>query len=85
MNYKITSHGKIKIIRLSGKITWEDARALDKKISSIIVQGCIKIGFVFDEVISICSALIGTLAYNLNEVKKVHGAFYLISSIETLH
>ena len=80
MNYTITASGKIIIIRLSGKITWEVPRALDKEISSLILHRYIKIAFIFDEVISICSALIGSLAYNFNEVKKLHGAFYLISS-----
>ena len=80
MKFSITDSGKIKIIKLSGKVNWEDARVLDKKISSIIIHGCIKIAFVFDEVTSICSALIGSIAFNLNNVKKLNGAFYLIST-----
>ena len=80
MSFSVSDIGTVKIITLSGKIDWEDASNLDKEISSLIDGGFPKIAFVFDEVTSICSALIGALAFNLNKVKERNGEFYLISS-----
>lgn len=80
MSFSITDTGKFKIVKLSGKIDWENAQALDKKISSLIDDGSLNIAFTFNDVTSICSALIGALVFNLNKVKKLNGVFYLISS-----
>ena len=80
MDFSISDSGNCKVITLKGKIDWEDAHALDKETSSLIKDGFVHIAFIFDEVTSICSALIGALVFNLNKAKKLNGVFYLISS-----
>ena len=85
MDFSIRDSGRYKIITLKGKIDWEDASRLDKEISTLINEGFVHIAFIFDEVISICSALIGALVFNLNKAKKLKGAFYLISSNKTVN
>lgn len=80
MDISVSDSGTYKIITLKGKIDWEDAHKIDKEVSSLINEGFVHIAFIFDEVISICSALIGALVFNLNKAKKVNGIFCLISS-----
>ena len=80
LDFSIRDSGRCKIFTLKGKIDWEDAHTLDKEASSLINEGFVHIAFIFDEVISMCSALIGALVFNLNKAKKLNGAFYLISS-----
>jgi anti-anti-sigma factor len=71
-----------KVIKISGKVDWENARMLDKQIQQIIGGGCSHIAFNLDEVTFICSGGIGALVYNLNKVKKMGGAMYIISANE---
>ena len=76
---------KFKAIKLAGKIDWENARTLDKEIQQIIDSGCYNIVFNLDEVTFMCSGGIGALVYNLNKVKKMGGAIYIISSNEYIN
>ena len=80
MELSITDIDKFKVIKLGGRIDWENARALDKHIREIIDQGVYHIVFNLDEVNFICSGGIGALIYNLNKVKKEGGGIFLVSS-----
>lgn len=80
MELSVTQNGKFKIIKVSGKVDWENARLLDKEIDQIVEEGFCHIVFNLDEVTFICSGGIGALVYNLNKVKKMGGAIYIISS-----
>ncbi len=82
MELSISDIGNFKIIRITGKVDWENARMLDKEIQQIIDGGSFRIAFNLDEVTFICSGGIGALVYNLNKVKKMGGAMYIISSNE---
>jgi len=83
MDISLTETEKFKIVKLSGKIAWEDAQLLDSTIKDIIEnQGFVHIVFNLDEVKFICSGGIGALIYNLNNVRKRDGGIYLISSNE---
>jgi len=73
---------KFKIINVSGKVDWENARKLDNEIQKIIEDGFYHLVFNLDEVSFLCSGGIGALIYNLNKVKKNSGAIYIISSNE---
>lgn len=78
----ITQTGKFKIIKICGKVDWDNARLLDKEIHRIIEEGFSHIVFNLDEVTFICSGGVGALVYNLNKVKKLGGAMYIISANE---
>ena len=80
MDFPVTEIGKYKIVKLFGKVDWTKARLLDQQITKIINQGFSHIVFNMDEISFICSGGIGAIVYNLNKVKKVNGAIYLISS-----
>ncbi len=80
MKMSITSIGKFKVIKLAGRINWENARALDKQIQTLVDDQCYHIVFNLDEVTFICSGGIGALIYNLNKIRKNNGGIYLISS-----
>ncbi len=82
MKLDITSKDKFKIVSISGKVDWESARLLDHKIKTIIEEGFYHIVFDLNNVKFICSGGIGALIYNLNKVKEMGGAIYLISSNE---
>jgi anti-anti-sigma factor len=82
LELSISDINNYKIIRICGKVDWENARMLDKEIQQIIDAGCSRIAFNLDEVTFICSGGIGALVYNLNKVKKMGGAMYIISSNE---
>lgn len=82
MELKITDIATYKVIKISGKVDWENARSLDREIQQIIDGGCSHIAFNLDEVTFICSGGIGALVYNLNKVKKMGGAMYIISANE---
>jgi anti-anti-sigma factor len=78
----ITQTGKFKIIKICGKVDWDNARLLDKEIQQVIDEGFSHIVFNLDEVSFICSGGVGALVYNLNKVKKLGGAMYIISTNE---
>lgn len=80
MELSITEIMNYKVVKPSGRIDWENARTLDKEIQQIIENGCYNIVFNLDEVTFICSGGIGALVYNLNKVRKMGGAIYIISS-----
>ncbi len=80
MELSVTDVGKFKIIKAAGRVDWENARLLDKEIHQVIDGGSCHIVFNLDEVTFICSGGIGALVYNLNKVKKMGGAIYIISS-----
>ena len=85
MEFSVSTKGTIKIFKPTGVINWDDARKFDEKVSSLIENGSYHIAFIFDEVVTICSGVIGSIVYNLNKVKKKNGAFYLISSNESIN
>lgn len=85
MEFSTTENGKYKVVKLSGRIDWENARILDQKIQEIIEEGFYHIVFNLDEITFICSGGIGALVYNLNKVKKKNGAIYLVSSNEYIN
>jgi anti-anti-sigma factor len=80
MELSVTEKGKFKIVKVSGKVDWESARILDKEIDQVVEDGFCHIVFNLDEVTFICSGGIGALVYNLNKVKKMGGAIYIVSS-----
>lgn len=82
MELAITQTGKFKIIKICGKVDWDNARLLDKEIQRVVDDGFAHIVFNLDEVTFICSGGVGALVYNLNKVKKAGGAMYIISSNE---
>ncbi|MBD3344293.1 MAG: STAS domain-containing protein [Chitinivibrionales bacterium] len=82
MELSVKELGKFKIIKVAGRVDWENARLLDKEIHQIVDDGFCHIAFNLDEVTFICSGGIGALVYNLNKVKKMGGAIYIISSNE---
>ena len=85
MELSVTEIGKFKVVKPSGRIDWENARLLDKEIQQIIESGNCYIVFNLDEVTFICSGGIGALVYNLNKVRKLNGAIYIISSNEYIN
>lgn len=85
MELSVTQIGKFKVIKPSGRIDWESARLLDKEVQQIISEGVCHIVFNLDEVTFICSGGIGALVYNLNKVRKMGGAIYIISSSEYIN
>jgi len=76
----VTEIQKFKVVKPAGRIDWESARTLDKEIQHIMESGFYHIAFNLDEVTFICSGGIGALVYNLNKVRKMGGAIYIISS-----
>jgi anti-anti-sigma factor len=80
MDFPVTGIGKYRIVKLSGKIDWTKARLLDQQVGKIIKQGFLHIVFNLEEITFICSGGIGAIVYNLNKLRKLGGAMYLISS-----
>lgn len=80
MDLSVTEIMDFKVVKPAGRIDWESARVLDKEIQQIIEGGFCHIAFNLDEVTFICSGGIGALVYNLNKVRKMGGAIYIISS-----
>lgn len=80
MELTVTEVSTFKIIKVCGRIDWENARLLDKEIHQVVDEGFSHIVFNLDEVTFICSGGIGALVYNLNKVKKMGGGIYIVSS-----
>jgi anti-anti-sigma factor len=80
MEFSVTAVDKFKIIKVAGKVDWENARILDREIQRVVDEGNYQIVFNLDEVSFLCSGGIGALVYNLNRVRKNGGAIYIISS-----
>lgn len=70
------------IVKIIGKVDWENARLLDSRIQTILEEGKKFLAFNLDEVSFLCSGGIGVLIYNLNRIKRDEGALYIISSNE---
>ncbi|HLV33389.1 MAG TPA: STAS domain-containing protein [Chitinispirillaceae bacterium] len=85
MELSVTQIDKFKVVKPSGRVDWENARILDKEIQQIIEDGFCQIVFNLDDVTFICSGGIGALVYNLNKVRKMGGAIYIISSNEYIN
>lgn len=83
MEITATNTDKHKIIKLAGKIGWEDAQELDRHIRHYIEdEGFSHLVFNMDEVSFICSGGIGALVFNLNKVKERKGGIYIVSDNE---
>lgn len=82
MELSIAVIDRFKVIKVSGKVDWENARVLDSEIQRVIEEGNRELVFNLDEVTFLCSGGIGALIYNLNRIKKEKGAIYIISSNE---
>jgi len=82
MDLAVSQISTYKVIKPSGKIDWESARELDKQIQATIDAGYSHIVFNLNDVSFLCSGAIGALVYNLNKIKKVDGAIYIISNNE---
>jgi anti-anti-sigma factor len=82
MDFTVTEISKFKVIKPSGRIDWESARLLDKEIQRLVDEKFCHIVFNLDDVTFICSGGIGALVYNLNKVKKMGGAIYIIADNE---
>jgi anti-anti-sigma factor len=81
MEFIARDEGRFKIITLTGKIGWEDARDLDEQVSRFIdVDRFIHVVFDLDNVTFISSGGIGTLIYNLNKVRRENGQVYLVAA-----
>jgi anti-anti-sigma factor len=85
MEFTVTTIEKFKVIKPSGRIDWESARLLDKEIQKLIDEDFCHIVFNLDEITFICSGGIGALVYNLNKVKKMGGAIYIIADNEYIN
>ncbi len=85
MELSIITVGDFKVVKPSGRIDWESARILDKEIQQIVDEGISHIVFNLDEVTFICSGGIGALVYNLNKVRKMGGAIYIIADNEYIN
>ncbi|MFP4164829.1 MAG: STAS domain-containing protein [Chitinispirillaceae bacterium] len=85
MELSLTTISDYKVIKPSGRIDWDNARLLDKEIQQLVDDGFCRIVFNLDEVTFICSGGIGALVYNLNKVKKMGGAIYIIASNEYIN
>ncbi len=82
MKLSTSTIDKFKIMKLSGRIDWENVHLLDSKIKGIIDEGFCHIVFDLNKLTFICSGGIGTLIYNFSIVKKLDGMIYFISSNE---
>lgn len=80
MEISTTQVGKFRIIKIAGKVDWENARTLDREVQTVVDAGFYHIVFNLDDVTFICSGGIGALVYHLNKIKKNSGAIYIISS-----
>jgi anti-anti-sigma factor len=80
MRLSVDRQKEYRILTLSGRIEWADARKLDRTIRRLVDEGSYHIVFELSDVSFICSAGIGALVYNLNAVKKHGGAIYIVSS-----
>ena len=85
MDFTVTTIEKFKVIKPTGRIDWESARLLDKEVQRIIDEDFCHIVFNLDEITFICSGGIGALVYNLNKVKKMGGAIYIIADNEYIN
>lgn len=86
MQLSMTETDRFKIIKIVGKVSWDDAQDLDITIRKVIdEEGFTHLVFNLDEVNFICSGGIGALVFNLNRVKEKGGEMYLVSSSEYLN
>jgi len=75
-----TDVGDFRVLKIIGKVDWENARLLENEIEKMLLEGKKKIVFNLDEVTFLCSGGIGVLMYSLNKIKADEGCIYLVSS-----
>ncbi len=78
----VVEHGKLKIIMVTEKVNWDQAKELDQLISDLITEGATHIVFNLERVKFLCSAAIGVIACYLKRVREMGGDIYLVTCNE---
>lgn len=69
----VTRSGDTAMIRISGKVGWENSRVLDRQVDTIIQGGVRRLIFDLAEVEFLSSGAIGVVSYNWRRLKELSG------------
>lgn len=74
----VTRNGETAMIRVSGKVGWENSRVLDRQVETIVQSGVRRLVFDLGEVEFLSSGAIGVISYNWRRMKELSGEILVL-------
>lgn len=75
----VTSSGETAMIRVSGKVGWENSRVLDRQVDTILKSGAKRLVFDLGDVEFLSSGAIGVISYNWRRLKEISGEILILN------
>ncbi len=70
------------LLRISGKVGWENSRVLDRQVENLVQSGARRIAFHLAEVDYLSSGAIGVVSYNWRRMKETDGDLLIVEPNE---
>jgi len=74
----VTRSEETVLVRVSGKVGWENSRVLDRQIETLVQGGARRLVFHLAEVDFLSSGAIGVVSYNWRRMKELDGELLIV-------
>lgn len=74
----VTRNEETALVRISGKVGWENSRVLDRQVETLVQAGVRRLVFHLAEVDFLSSGAIGVLSYNWRRMKELEGELLVV-------
>lgn len=74
----VTRNEETALVRISGKVGWENSRVLDRQIETLVQAGVRRLVFHLAEVDFLSSGAIGVVSYNWRRMKELEGELLVV-------
>lgn len=74
----VTRNGETALIRVSGKVGWENSRVLDRQVDTVVQSGVRRLVFDLGDVEFLSSGAIGVVSYNWRRMKELSGEILIL-------
>lgn len=74
----VTRNEETALVRISGKVGWENSRVLDRQVETLVQAGARRLVFHLSEVDFLSSGAIGVLSYNWRRMKELEGELLVV-------
>lgn len=74
----VTRNEETALVRISGKVGWENSRVLDRQVETLVQAGVRRLVFHLAEVDFLSSGAIGVVSYNWRRMKELEGELLVV-------
>jgi anti-anti-sigma factor len=74
----VTRNEETALVRISGKVGWENSRVLDRQVETLVQAGVRRLVFHLAEVDFLSSGAIGVISYNWRRMKELEGELLVV-------